>query len=550
MKWSDGQPATSEDACFSCQLGLDAITAGKSLGAGYLEPTMQDAGVTKIDLPGRLDDGPRRPTTRPTASLQVSLPIIPKHIWGKETYKTIGDAKFDAPLVGTGPYTAAEWQTGQYVRLERNPNYWGTQAFQDEVDIIIYKNPDTMVQALKAGDLDYAHGPNAEQLNQLKTDPNIQTVAGTRNGWTQLAFNDYGADTGKTIPGGGPSTKALLDPAFRDALGYAVDHKALVDRVLGGYGDVGTTIVPPVLTQWHVEPTTPRKFDIELAKQKLDAAGYQLDANGKRLDKEGKPINLRMFMPDSRCELSEGGAVHRRLVRPARDQGRPPRSRARRSSASASCRQKPATRSTRPTTTSSCGAGAARSIPTACSRSSDCEEIGTSSDSQYCNPAYDQMYADQLKAPTAEARKAILSQMQNADLRQGRLRHPLLRREHRRLSDRPVRGLDQAARVERHAVLHLQHPRLHEAHRCQGGADPGAVRGRGERRPRASRGPARQAASQPSAAPSAAPAGSASDSGSSTPLLAGAVAVVAIVVVGFVWFSRRRSAAAAADEDE
>ena len=42
-----------------------------------------------------------------------------------------------------------------------------------------------------------------------------------------------------------------------------------------------------------------------------------------------------------------------------------------------------------------------------------CEEIGTSSDSQYCNPAYDQLYADQLKATTNEARKAILTQMQN-----------------------------------------------------------------------------------------------------------------------------------------
>ena len=51
-----------------------------------------------------------------------------------------------------------------------------------------------MVQALKAGELDYAHGPNADQLNQLKTDPNIATVVGSANGWTQLAFNGYGAE--------------------------------------------------------------------------------------------------------------------------------------------------------------------------------------------------------------------------------------------------------------------------------------------------------------------------------------------------------------------
>ena len=48
-----------------------------------------------------------------------------------------------------------------------------------------------------------------------------------------------------------------------------------------------------------------------------------------------------------------------------------------------------------------------------CSRSSAATQIGTSSDSQYCNPAYDQLYDDQLKATDNDARKAILAQMQN-----------------------------------------------------------------------------------------------------------------------------------------
>src|SRR6188474_2212289 len=39
MKWSDGEPATAEDACFSWQLGVDALANEESLGAGYLEPT-------------------------------------------------------------------------------------------------------------------------------------------------------------------------------------------------------------------------------------------------------------------------------------------------------------------------------------------------------------------------------------------------------------------------------------------------------------------------------------------------------------------------------
>ena len=72
-----------------------------------------------------------------------------------------------------------------------------------------------------------------------------------------------------------------------------------MDRVLGGFGDVGTTNIPPVLSEWHVEPDSPRHFDIELAKQKLDAAGYVLNGDGKRLDKEGKPIQLRLYFPNT-----------------------------------------------------------------------------------------------------------------------------------------------------------------------------------------------------------------------------------------------------------
>ena len=42
-----------------------------------------------------------------------------------------------------------------------------------------------------------------------------------------------------------------------------------------------------------------------------------------------------------------------------------------------------------------------------------CDAIGGTSDSLYCNPDYDKLYDEQLKATTADARKAILAQMQN-----------------------------------------------------------------------------------------------------------------------------------------
>jgi peptide/nickel transport system substrate-binding protein len=103
------------------------------------------------------------------------------------------------------------------------------------------------------------------------------------------------------------STTALLDPEFRSILGYAIDKQALLDKVHGGYGTVGSTQVPPVMENkeatpsffWHTEPNNLRPFDIEMAKQKLTEAGYLLDATGQRLDKDQKPISLHLVMPDS-----------------------------------------------------------------------------------------------------------------------------------------------------------------------------------------------------------------------------------------------------------
>jgi peptide/nickel transport system substrate-binding protein len=408
MKWSDGEAATSADVCYSWGLAMAAIKDESSIGSGYLDPGLSDAGVTKIECP---DDSTfvAYTTDQSDRIFQIYMPIIPEHIYGDFDYKQISEQKFDAPLVGTGPYTLAEWQTGQFARFVRNPNFWGTQGFADEVVLRFFAdNTDVMLQALKSGELDYAHDVNADQFKQLATDPMYTAVEGKANGWTQLAFNTYGTGTGKTIKDGGPSTKALLDPAFRDALGYAVDHDALVERVLGGFGDPGTTIVPPVLSDWHVAPDNPRHFDIELAKQKLDAAGYALDANGKRLDKEGKPISLALVHPNTSDTYSKSAQFVKEwygelgidvsvqsydsdtltdLLLPPEADGKAKYD-------------------------IELWGWSGSPDPNGLTIVFRCDQIGNLSDSNYCNPEYDKLY-DKQSAEAGDARHATLAQMQN-----------------------------------------------------------------------------------------------------------------------------------------
>jgi peptide/nickel transport system substrate-binding protein len=297
MTWSDGTPATAADACFSYQINLDAIAEESNVGLGYIDPSVASAGVTKVECPD--DETMIMTTSDPSLRpLQLYVPILPKHIWGEKTYAEIGEDTFDTPQVGSGPYQLVEWKTGEYVKFVRNAGYWGNRGAADEIIIQFFGSADTLVQALKANEIDYARGANADQFDALKTEPNVVTVAGEANGWTQLGFNTYGTGTGNTIPEGGPSTKALLDAAFRDALGYALDKDLLLERIHLGYGVVGTTPVPPVLGEWHTAPTPIRTFDLAVADQKLTAAGYVKDGSGNRLDKEGQVISLTLVFPN------------------------------------------------------------------------------------------------------------------------------------------------------------------------------------------------------------------------------------------------------------
>ena len=48
-------------------------------------------------------------------------PMLPKHIFGTGDINNHPNAN---KPIGTGPYKFVEWQKGQYMRFDRNPDYW------------------------------------------------------------------------------------------------------------------------------------------------------------------------------------------------------------------------------------------------------------------------------------------------------------------------------------------------------------------------------------------------------------------------------------------
>ena len=527
MKWSDGQPATSEDARWTYQTILDAVASERGyLGEGYLEPYLTNAGVSKVTAPDPetlvvTTDFPN------TLLLQAYVPILPKHVWSKYSLAQIGDPEADGffknepTIVGTGPYQAVQWTPGDFIRFARNENYWGKQGAADEVILQHFASGDTMVQALKTGEVDYVRGVLADQFNALKTEPNVTVVEGVSNGYTELAFN-----TGGNKKGYSGSTSALADVAFRDALGYAIDNQKLVDSTLGGYGEPGTTIIPPFHTRWHVEPDRPRRFDIEEAKRRLDAAGYTLNADGKRLDKDGKVINLRLTWPDSEAENATNaqflvgwfGELGITVTAAVTEEGKliddvtgPPNGPANYDIYMWGWVGDP--------------------DPTSLLNFFQTSEIGASSDSYYSNPHYDELFVQQHAEADPEKRKTILAEMQNLVYDEAPYHILYYDAElHAYRTDKFAGWTNQP--TEGGTPLFGYGPRgytlLTDASAVPSAA-PSAAATAGSSGPAATPGP--------SAAPTIDPA---SSSSSSLPLILGVIALVVILAVGLVVMRGRR----------
>jgi peptide/nickel transport system substrate-binding protein len=128
------------------------------------------------------------------------------------------------------------------------------------------------------------------QFNALKSEPGIKAVDADRKYLVELCMNVYDSADSLANP-------VLRDTAFRQAISWAVDKQKIVDTCLGGYAQVGESIlIPSTDGAWTPSAAETFGYDLEKAKQMLEAAGFKdADGDGIREDKQGKPIELRLW---------------------------------------------------------------------------------------------------------------------------------------------------------------------------------------------------------------------------------------------------------------
>ena len=305
MTWQDGQPFTAKDIAWTYNKTLDC-KLGNSLD--YLVPDFTKSITAPSDT--ELIWTTNKPTSAPIRPPWVY--IAPEHIYGNDTCDQLKSEPFFTeghPMVGSGPFQLTDWVKGQSWTMTANPNYWGGAPHISQFKVVLYDNSEAMVNALKAGEIDYTNLGSVDLFNQLQTESqsgssNITTHVGPAVTFGQMSFNmcdptsPDAAAYCKNNPGTG--NPALRDPAVRTAISWAIDRQTIVDKVLAGYGEPGTTIVPPFATFYHYNPTPDETigFSIDKANQILDQAGYKdTDGNGIRNDpKTGQDLNFRFIL--------------------------------------------------------------------------------------------------------------------------------------------------------------------------------------------------------------------------------------------------------------
>jgi ABC-type transport system substrate-binding protein len=292
LKWSDGVPITARDAAWTFNLIMHnqtAATANGALVGNFASVTAPNATTLVIT------------TKQPEANmLYVSNPItgiaiVPEHIWAKEVPHLGSFKNMNFPVVGYGPWTATGYVPNQYATLTASKSFFMGVPKYKTLIIQYFTNGDAAVAALRSGQLDEIDNLSATQYKALQGNKNITLYPSVSNAWTAIELNP-GARTksGQKFGNGNP---ALLDPRVRQAIELAINKQELVSKVWDGLAVTGSGYLPPAYPQWQWSPPAAERMNYDPAKanQILTAAGYKMGRGGVRTDpKTHKPLVLRL----------------------------------------------------------------------------------------------------------------------------------------------------------------------------------------------------------------------------------------------------------------
>lgn len=142
--------------------------------------------------------------------------------------------------VGTGPFIFKEWDPGNRLVVEKNPNYWEAgKPYLDRIVFLQTSNPVVGVPRLMTRELDFVAALTPIDVRPLQGRSGIKLLRSPGNRWMALQMR-------------------IDKPPFnnlklRQAMAYAIDRKRIDDIVMDGKADIAESPTPPGL--WWFEPS-------------------------------------------------------------------------------------------------------------------------------------------------------------------------------------------------------------------------------------------------------------------------------------------------------
>jgi peptide/nickel transport system substrate-binding protein len=264
VKWHDGKDFSSADVAYSA---LEVWRKFHSRGR------MTYANLIAVDTPDPLTAVLRFSKPAPyviSALASNESQVLPKHLYAGRDVLT---NPVNIAPVGTGPFRFAEWQRGQFIRLERNADYW--DQGKPHLDGLIFRilgDPAAHAVALETGEIHLTSAIAAGDVARLSKLPNVKIDR--RN--FGLVLGGSGLEFNLDVP-------KLQDVRIRQAVAHAIDVKFIIDQILLGNGVIDTGPISPVYKDFYT-PDVPRyPYDPARAIALLDEAGLKPDAKGVRL---------------------------------------------------------------------------------------------------------------------------------------------------------------------------------------------------------------------------------------------------------------------------
>ncbi|NEV78247.1 ABC transporter substrate-binding protein [Rhodopseudomonas sp. BR0C11] len=265
ITFHDGTPLTSEDVVFSVM---------KILIENHARARNTFSRIDKAEAPDPLTvvftlKKPFAPFL--TAFDCTTAPIVPKHIYdGTDYRKNPANAK----AIGSGPFKLKEWVRGSHVHLVRHEGYYRPgEPFLDEIIYRVIPDSASRSVALEQGTVQLTQWTDVElfEVPRLSKLPNLTM---TTKGYEFFAPHTWLEINNRIAP--------MNDKRFRQAVMYAIDRKALLNRIYFGLGKVATGPVSSK-TKFYEKNVKSYDFSPEKAKALLDEMGLKPGPDGKRV---------------------------------------------------------------------------------------------------------------------------------------------------------------------------------------------------------------------------------------------------------------------------